>query len=131
MGYYTSVEGEIAIEPPLVWSEFKDSRFNSQSLDSYDGMSNIKLRIHEETVDTDEGQLVRFTATALVPAWGESSNYYHLVEHVQAAIDSFRGHTFSGRFECSGEEPGDLWRLVIREGRAVKVKPQLVWPDET
>jgi hypothetical protein len=130
MGYYTTVEGEIAIEPPLAWSEFKDSRFNSRSLDTYDGMSNIKLRVNEETVETDEGQLVRLTATALVPAWGESSKYYYLVEHIQQAIDAFPGHTFTGRLECSGEDAGDLWRVVIRDGRAVKIQPQLVWPED-
>lgn len=131
MGYYTSVEGEITITPPLAWSEFKDSPFNSASLDTFDGMKNIKLRIDEETVETDEGHLVRRTATALVPAWGESAKYYYLVDHVQAAIDAFPGHTFTGRLECSGEDAGDLWRVVIRGGRAVKVQPQLIWPDES
>lgn len=130
MGYYTTVEGEITITPPLAWNEFRNSPFNSASLDTFDGMKNIKLRINEESVETDEGQLIRRSATALVAAWGDSSKYYYLVEHVQEAIDAFPGHSFTGRLDCTGEEPGDIWRVIIRNGRATKVQPQLIWPAD-
>ena len=130
MGYYTSVTGELRIEPPLTWAEFKDSPFNGSSIDAWDGLKEVRLRIAEEHVDTDEGSLIRKTATALIPESEDSRKYYHLVEHVQQAIDSFPGHTFTGRLDCEGEDNGDLWRVVIRDGRAEKVTPRIVWPDE-
>lgn len=123
MGYNTSVTGEIRIEPPLAWREFKDSPFAGRDMD-------VKLRIDEETVDTDDGPLIRKTASAIVPAWEDSYKAYKLIEHVQQAIDAFPGHTFTGRLECEGEENTDLWRVVIRDGRAVRVEPRIVWPDE-
>ncbi|MFF7096401.1 DUF6205 family protein [Streptomyces rubradiris] len=123
MGYNTSVDGEIRIEPPLTWREIKDSQFAGNGLD-------VKLRIEVETVDTDEGPLMRKTAPALVPSWENKYKAYNLVAHVQQAIDTFPGHTFTGRLNCEGEENGDLWRVVIRDGRAVKVTPRIVWPDE-
>jgi len=130
MGYYTSVSGEFAIEPPLTWAEFKDSPFNGRSLDAYDGIKEVALRSVEERVDTEEGTLTRVTATALVPESEEARRYYNLVEHLQEAIDAFPGHTFTGRFHCEGEDTGDLWRVIIRNGRAVKVEPEIVWPDD-
>lgn len=129
MGYYTSVEGAISITPPLAWNEIKDNPFNPKSTQYDDGMD-VKLRITEETVDTDEGQLIRRTAATVIPASSESYKAYYLVEHLQKLIDKHPGHTFTGRLECNGEEAGDLWRCVVRDGRAVKVTPQLVWPEE-
>ncbi|MEV4227264.1 DUF6205 family protein [Streptomyces bobili] len=129
MGYYTSVTGEIRIEPPLTWAEIKSNPLLPETeggRSEYD----VRLRIDEETVETDEGQMIRKTCSALVPAWDDSFKAYHLIEHVQFMVDTFPGHTFSGRLDCEGEENGDLWRVVIRDGRAEKVTPRIVWPDE-
>jgi hypothetical protein len=123
MGYRTSVIGEITITPPLTWAEFKNSPFADG-----DGLD-VKLRIETETVDTDDGPLMRKTATALIPTWDEAFKAYHTVEHVQRAIDAFPGHTFTGRLDCKGEN-ADMWRVVVRDGRAVEVRPHIVWPDE-
>jgi uncharacterized protein DUF6205 len=120
----TSVTGEIHIQPPLTWSEFKDSPF----LDSDD--LDVKLHVEQETADTPDGVLTRKTATALVPRWEDAYKAYHLIEHVQRAIDAFPGHTFSGRLKCEGEENTDMWRVVVRDGRAVKVEPRIIWPDD-
>ncbi|MGW0577317.1 DUF6205 family protein [Streptomyces sp. NPDC002920] len=128
MGYYTRVTGEIRIEPPLTWQEFKDSPFNPHSTE-YDDSLDAKLLIHEETVDTDDGPLLRRTAPELVAAHTDSYKAYRLVEDVQKAIDTFTGHTFSGRLECKGED-GALWRVIVRDGRAQQVEPRIVWPDE-
>jgi hypothetical protein len=130
MGYYTTVTGEIAITPPLTWREFKDSPFNTTCIDSYDGLKEVKLRVVEEQVDTDEGPLLRKLAVALVPESDDSRKYYHLIENVQEAIDAFPGHTFTGRFDCEGEDTGDLWRLVIRDGFAERVEPRIIWPGD-
>ena len=129
MGYYTRVTGEINIQPPLTWNEFKDSPFlpgSPNDKTEYD----VRLRADEETVDTDEGQLVRKTASVVLPRWDDSFKAYNLVKHVQAVIDAFPSHTFTGRLDCEGEEAGDLWRVVVRDDRAVKVTPRIVWPDE-
>ena len=128
MGYTTTVDGEIDITPPLSWQEIKTSPFAPN--DTTHGDFNVRLRIDETSIDTEDGALLRRCAPALVPAWEEAFRAYNLVEHVQAAIDAFPGHVFSGRLECEGENAGDLWRVVVRDGRAVKVQPRIVWPDE-
>jgi hypothetical protein len=126
MGYYTTVEGEITITPPLTWSEIKDSPFNTKST-AFDDRMDAHLDITEEIIDTDEGQLIRRTATGIKPASTEEYKAYYLIEHVQKLMDSHPGHTFAGHFDCSGEESGDVWRLVIRNGHAEKIEAQLTW----
>lgn len=126
MGYITHVTGEFAITPPLSWPEFKDSPFASDHWQD----SDLKLRIDEQTINTGDGPLLRRTASALVMREIDEYRAYNLLDQVQRAVDSFPGHTFTGRLECEGEENADLWRVVIRDGRAVKVEPRIVWPDE-
>ncbi|GAA2107615.1 DUF6205 family protein [Streptomyces synnematoformans] len=128
MGYYTRVAGEIAITPPLTWREIGGSDYDPYRPDKPD--SDVKLRTETDTITTDEGRLEREWAPALVPAWDDSFKAYALLEHVQAAINAFPGHTFTGRFDCEGEDADDLGRVVVRDGRAVKVVPRIVWPDE-
>jgi Family of unknown function (DUF6205) len=129
MGYTTHVTGEFAIEPPLTWNELKNSEFAPHNItDRYD--PDLILRVSEETVDTEEGQLIRRSATALVMREIDEYRAYNLLAQVQKAVDAFPGHTFTGRLECEGEENTNIWRVVIRDGRAVKVTPRIVWPDE-
>lgn len=128
MGYTTHVTGEFAIEPPLTWNEFKDSEFAPHNITGW--TTSLTLRISEDSVDTDEGPLLKRTATALVMREIDEYRERGLVAEVQKAIDSFPGHTFTGRLDCEGEENTDLWRVVIRDGRAVRVEPRIVWPDE-
>ena len=128
MGYYSRVDGEIRIEPPLSLTEFKTSPFNPNRTE-YDDRLDVKLLIREEPVDTDDGPLLRRTAPELVAAHTDSYKAYYLVEHVQKAIDTFAGHTFSGRLECKGED-GAQWRIIVRDGRAQQIEPRIVWPDE-
>jgi hypothetical protein len=123
----TRVSNRIVITPPLTWPEFKTSPLYNADYD----VSEVKLRVVEETVDTDDGQVIRRTATGLVPSTEESFNFYNLVEHVQAAIDAFPGHEFSGRLDCDTETEGcGLWRVEVRGRKAVCVEPAIVWPDD-
>lgn len=128
MGYDTNYDGEIRIDPPLTWAEIKDSPYLPDG--AWRAGLDVKLRVREETVETDEGTLTRRTADAVVPVTEDAYKGYEIVATVQKVIDAFPGHTFSGRFDCEGEEAGDLWRLVVKNGRAIKVQPQIAWPDE-
>ncbi|MET7436611.1 DUF6205 family protein [Streptomyces sp. NPDC005496] len=132
MGYITHVTGEFSIEPPLTWNEIKNSPFDKAGREGlwYAPEIDLGLRVAEDSVDTDEGPLLRRTGAALVMPYIDEYRARHLVEQVQRCIDLFPGHTFSGRLECEGEENKDLWRVVVRDGRAVKVTPRIIWPDE-
>ena len=101
MGYTTYVTGEFAITPPLTWPEFKDSRFAPDNLEnSY--TPSLVFRVDEDTVDTDEGVLVRRMATALVMRQIDEYRAYGLLEEVQEAVNAFPGHEWTGRLNCAG-----------------------------
>lgn len=123
MGYYTRYDGEISIEPPLTWNEIRNSDWATGT------KFTVKLRIAEEIVETDDGTLTRRTADALIPL-AEDCYKGDVIPSVQKAIEDFPGHIFNGRFDCKGEDAGDLWRLVVRNGGVKKVEPRIVWPDE-
>lgn len=129
MGYITHVTGEFAIEPPLTYSEFKDSKFAPDNITSSYTPS-LVLRVSEQVVEKEDGVFLRRTATALVMREIDEYRERGLVDEVQSALDTFPGHTFTGRLECEGDENTDMWRVVVRDGRASKVEPRIVWPDE-
>lgn len=129
MSYTTRIDGQIDINPPLPWKQIKDSPLlpanNKQA-----GYSDCLFHVVEEAVDTDDGELMRRSADALVP------NYYiddtsgrTLIAEIQSVVDANPGHEFTGMFECDGERPDDLWRAVVRDGRAVKFDAQIFWPE--
>lgn len=130
MGYNTCFSGEITITPPLTWREIKDSPWLPERAKA--DYADVKFKLDEQTIETDDGQVIRRHAVALVPLTDEEYKGYDIVETVQKILDSYRdGHTFTGRFDCEGEQTGDMWRLVVRDGRAVKVEPRIVWPDDS
>lgn len=120
MGYYTRFEGEISIVPPLTWAEIKKGP----------GIQDLRLRTVEDVEETDEGRVTRVTADAVIPLMEDSYKGYSIVEELQALADAHKSHRFTGYISAEGEDAGDLWRLAVKNGKAVKIKPRIVWPDE-
>lgn len=130
MGYYTSFDGEITIDPPLTWAEIENSPYLPENA-HHTMIPDVKFHVVEEVVEDGEGHRVRRYADAIVPITEEAFKGYGIASTVESIIDEYgSAHTFAGRFDCEGEEAGDLWRLVVRGNRVAKVKPRIVWPDE-
>src|SRR5689334_5160857 len=107
MGYITRFYKELTIDPPLTWAEIRDSKFAPGKAEA--NLLDVKIRVEEETFDTDEGQMTRRSGVALIPTYEDEMRGYDIVEHVQQFIDAHSPtHTLSGRFDCEGEEAGDL-----------------------
>ncbi len=128
MGYYTRFSGEIRIDPPIPFEDAADSAF---VLPEGPGFikADVALKVSEIPVDGQPGAYRR-VCVAIVEA--SQFSKYNAVEEVQQIIDRWgAGRTFTGRFDAKGEESGDIWRLEIHDGRAVEVRPRIVWPDGT
>lgn len=120
MGYYTRFEGEIAIVPPPTWAEIKKGP----------GLQDLRLRTVEDVEETDEGRITRVTANAVIPLTDDEYKGYSVVEELQALVAAHKSHEFTGYISAEGEDAGDLWRLAVKDRRAVKITPRIVWPDE-
>jgi len=133
VGYYTHVRGEIEIDPPLTWAEVREA--DGDGFWPPQDERSVELRIVETSVETNVGTLRRREGVSVIPATEDGFKAYHLLEHVQAVLDRWDGpHAFAGRFDCSGEENGDLWRLEIQRDsagkpKAVKIQARIVWPN--
>lgn len=127
MGYNTNFTGEITITPPLPWSAIKDSRYLPG-----DASRDLMFDIAEETTETAEGTLVRREATAVVPVFEDPYKGYDIVEHLQDIVDRYgAGHEFSGHIRAEGDDAGDIWRLAVVDGHAVRIQARIIWPDGT
>lgn len=129
MGYTTRFIGQIDIEPPIPWGQIKDSPFLPDNAKKRDGRD-LMFVIDEERVDTEQGMLVVRSAVGLVSTWEDEARGYNIVEHLQEAVSVHGGYRFVGRIDCEGEDAGDLWRLCVKDGSAVRVQPRIVWPDD-
>lgn len=130
MGYYSRVEGEITITPPLTLQEMRAKPYGElrNTGDRWPRERDVALRVESEEVDTAEGLLIKKRGVALIPASDDSYKAYYLKEDVQDAIDQYPGHTFSGYLESQGED-GELSRVVVKDGVAHEIKPEIVWPE--
>jgi hypothetical protein len=130
MGYLSRLVGRIQIDPPLRWSEFKDSPYRKISQAS----TCVVLDEQAETVDTDDGVIERRYAIGLVPRQGaDRLTYYDLEEHL-AGIEAEHGlgHAFSGYLLREGDEQGDVERYWLAdEGGVRSEKAKLRWTDGT
>lgn len=128
MGYYTHVRGEISIEPPLKWGEMAGSPFLFAMAD---GEKDVRIRVEETEVETEDGVLTRKMGVAIVP-WSEDS---YKARNVDGDLEELialhgEGRQFPGQLEGEGERNGDMWKMrVSADHRVQQIKAQTVWPD--
>lgn len=129
--YPSRLEGEIEIDPPLRWSEFRNFRFAD---DSHDG--EIELRVDETREERDEGTVIVKTATAIIPEQNGSDRHYEVKEQLARAVAAFNqpGRTWSGWIRYFGADDGDIRRYgVLHEVggylAVVEEHADLVWPN--
>lgn len=130
MGYLSRLVGRIQIDPPLRWSEFKDSPYRKTS----QGSTCVVIDEQAETTDTDDGVIERRYGIALVPRGGaDRLTYYELEEHLAGfAAGHASGHTFTGYLLREGDEQGDVERYSLTDDGGVRTeKAQLRWDDGT
>lgn len=127
MGNETRISGQIEITPPITWGELRKANWPTDNPYA----KAIRLVIEETEVDVDDGVMIRRAGTAIAPIHEDYYKAYDIDDHINEVVDAFgKDRTFTGYLEGEGEEPGDLWRLYIRNGAAERVRPQIVWPDD-
>jgi hypothetical protein len=114
-------DGEITVTPPL----------SAREIRALPLLHDVGLRISRTITLTDDGESVIVTAPAITPPkeWGGQ----HIAEDLQALADALGAdHEFAGFIEMwadPGYGPTAPKRFPIRDGRAVVVDAQIVWPE--
>jgi hypothetical protein len=123
----TTAHGAILIDPPIDWTSVACPAAWLAIPRSEGPWRDALLRVVETQEPTAGGILVRRTLDAIVPA---NLIGHHLLAHVQQIVDHLgEGRTFTGHLECAYAGGEDVWRIAVRDGRAVEIRP--TWPDET
>jgi hypothetical protein len=128
MGDTNRYSGAITITPPLTGAEIR------KAPDSV--LDDVRLKVRETATPTDDGEIVVRTADAIVPTCdGRSGRSF--AEDLQLLVDHLLiespGRVFAGYIEVEWDPGYGLTppsRYVVRDGRVVEVKAQIVWPDE-
>lgn len=123
MGYSNRYTGAITIMPPLTRTQIREAY--------PENFKDIRFRIVEEQVESDDGETVtvRTTADAAVPLDIEYSGY-NLEGEIQAIVDAFGDHEFAGFIEArwdSGFESAPS-RFIVKDGRVMRIDAQYRWP---
>lgn len=133
MGYISDVTGEIYVNEELKVSDLQKlvSGKIAKSLGGKIPYEHCVYLDYEQTFeDAEDYTIVHFEDGVIMPTSG-SMKAYGIIAEVQKIVDILGdGYTYSGYIELNGEESGDLWRIYIRQGKAVEVQPQIVWPEE-
>lgn len=137
MGYTTTFDGKVAIDPPLNQEEiqfltdFSESRRMDRKEGPYE-LENENVLNHNKPPEGQPGLWCDWVPTpdgeAIV--WNEGEKFYNSVEWMQYLIDHFlkpnaiakdalpflqANHTLNGEIFAQGEEPGDMWKLVVTD----------------
>lgn len=129
VGYESRLAGELTIDPPLKWAEFKDSPHRGSEL-ARQNHKGVQLVDRSEAVETEDGTLMRQYADSVAFAWGFPVKLYDIVDEIQALIDTYPDHEFTGELRGTGTDFGDIWLLRVNADRKVeRILPTITWPD--
>lgn len=129
MGYDSSLAGELRIEPPLKWAEYKDSEHCGYERARENGKG-VQLVDRSEEVETEDGTLTRRYCDSVAFAWNYPVKLYDIVEEIQALADAYPDHEFTGELRGEGYDFGDIWLLRVNNDRKVeRILPTITWPD--
>ncbi|WP_432156045.1 DUF6205 family protein [Streptomyces sp. bgisy153] len=131
MSYYTAVSGEILIDPPLRGDALTASPF-ADAWSGGEARRCICLDVEEvPAADAAPGTAVALVARRVISADVERLDAFDMEDELQELIDAFPRHTFTGRLQCMGDNHwDDMWGVIVRGGRAEKVKPTVIWPGD-
>jgi hypothetical protein len=124
MGYYSHLRGGWAVHPPLKWSEIEPHVELTEA-----GRRTVWLQVEEKKEDHEEGVLITKVCHHVAVYEGESIKAYDTEQEVREIAEAFPDHEFRGYMQVEGEENGDMWRMYIVKGKAIKHTVEALWPD--
>lgn len=127
MGYYSSLEGRIEIDPPLPWSAVVGSEY----VDSLGALRGVWFELAVKTRTEGDDEIITRTAVAVVGP-EDRHKHYQLENHLKEIAELIGpDRDTPGWLVREGEEQGDIVRYGIRRGKLIIEKADVRWPDGT
>lgn len=127
-----SISGRIAISPPITWGELHDKPWaTGQQAGHY---PDVKVDLDTTEEHTATGVTKHMSGVAIVPT-GHETNGYELTAEVDRIVGQFvrtpsgTVRIFTGFLHVIWGGGEDVYRVIVRDGDIVEVKPQMVWPS--
>jgi hypothetical protein len=127
-----TVNGFLTIEPPLKWSEIRESPFfvNNQSKPSED--TDVILYVEEEETETEAGRSVVITSSVAIPC-RPAFDCRALEEWTKLFVKAMKaiGRSVCGVMIVQPRDFGDggVWRVIVDGGGVRKEDAKYMWPD--
>jgi hypothetical protein len=127
MGYYSSLEGRIEIDPPLPWSMVADSDY----VGDLGALRGVWFELDVKTRTEGDDEIVTRTAVAVVGP-EERHTHYELESHLEEIAELIGPDRDAvGWLVRKGNEQGDVARYGIWRGKLIIEKADIRWPDGT
>ncbi len=132
MSYTGTVSGHYAIDPPLKWSEIRDSPFLLENQTSHSQDTDVVLKPEREEEESDTGVLITITCSSAVPC-RDAFDCRALEGETTAFMEAMKamGRMVRGVMTVQPHEYGDggVWRVVVDGGGVRSEAARLLWPD--
>lgn len=135
MSRIDEVSGYIAIDPPIPYSQFRGTPYASDGHWETERRRVVWLDVREEAVETDEGPLLRKIAHGIRVTRFDEVRADSLLEEVRDIYKSFpvtedgQPYSFKGVIQVIGEQPGDIWRVIVGPAGVDWERVNITWPD--
>lgn len=126
------ISGEISIDPPLTWGELRDQLW---ALGTDGRYPDVVVKLDTTRESTAAGELLRHSGVAIAPT-GHETNGYDLTDEVDRIARTFATapdgsvRRFAGFLHVVWGGGEEIYRIVVRDGQAVEVRPTWVWPAD-
>lgn len=126
-----TITGRITVDPPITWSELHNQ---SWATNPNRGYPDVVVNLATTKEVTADGEVFRYSGDAIVTT-GHETSAYHLVDELDRIVTTFdttpdgTPRTFTGFFHVIWARGEEAFRVIVRDGHAVQVKPTVVWPD--
>lgn len=127
--YDSEVTGHLTIEPPLKWSEIKDSPFyasNSRRGTPVD----LVFDVTRDESATEGGVVATISASRAIPRTSSPFGAYNLLDDIKEMVSVFgQKYVICGEFILVGEDSGDIRRIVVDSDGVREEKARFLWPN--
>ena len=125
MGYKSTGYGTLQLSRPLVWSEFKDSRFADPQVDTI-----LWFPVAQWSEETDRGVLQVCVVREVGWRYEDACKMYSIESEIDELAKWLpEDVSVSGWLMRIGEESPDIERYTVRNRCAVVQKAEVRWPD--